>query len=93
MSTVKTNWSIHLTLIVGLLLGVALKWGLDQGFPKAIAEESVGKRAASEQAETFRNASRVIAPAVVAITSLQRVRFQEGGGKSTRSRLKLPRLS
>ena len=80
MSTVKTNWSIHLTLIVGLLLGVALKWGLDQGFPKAIAEESVGKRAASEQAETFRNASRVIAPAVVAITSLQRVRFQEGGG-------------
>jgi len=80
MSTVKTNWSIHLTLILGMLLGVGLKWGLDYGVPKAAADGSEGKRAANEQAETFRNASRVIAPAVVAITSLQRVRFQEGGG-------------
>jgi serine protease Do len=80
MENIKKRGSIRWTLIVGLLLGVSLKWSLDYVGSKVYADGTETKRAATDQAETFRNASKIIAPAVVAITSFQNVRYREGGG-------------
>jgi len=48
----------------------------------ADAKDNVGKKMAYDQAASFRNASKIAAPAVVNITTLQRVRYREGGGLS-----------
>lgn len=45
-----------------------------------MADGQEARKQAFQQAALFRNASKLIAPAVVNITTLQRVRFQEGGG-------------
>jgi serine protease Do len=80
MLTAKRNWSVTLGIVMGVLLGVVLAKTLDYWFYPARADGADGKKIAIEQAEIFRNASKLIGPSVVNITTLQRVRFQEGGG-------------
>lgn len=67
--------TIFLSIIVGVVVGVVVSKLMD-GLPiaKAGGEDTQGKRQFSEQAETFRDASKQIAPSVVAITILQKVK-------------------
>jgi len=80
--TPRQNWSVTVGIVLGVIIGVVLSKGLDHWPTPVIADgsQTQGKKAADEQAATFRKASKVIAPAVVNITTLQRVRYQEGGG-------------
>ena len=76
----KTNNSVTWSIVLGILLGVVLSKALDY-FPGSVrADAPKGKQLANKQAEIFRHASKIIAPAVVNITTLQRVRVREGGG-------------
>src|SRR5690242_6591878 len=76
----RRNWAVTLGIILGVVIGVVVSKGMDYLVPSAMAVGEEGKRIASEQAEIFRKSAKAIAPAVVNITTLQRVRYQEGGG-------------
>jgi serine protease Do len=80
MLTERRNWPVTIGIIMGVLLGVLLAKTLDHWVFPARADGANGKKAATEQAEIFRNASKLIGPSVVNITTLARVRFAEGGG-------------
>lgn len=71
--------TVFLSIIVGVIVGVVVSKLMD-GLPiaKAGGEDTQGKRQFTEQAETFRQASKQIAPSVVAITSLKKVQKLEG---------------
>ena len=77
--TNQRNGAVTLGIILGVLLGVVLSKAMDHFATPVRAAGEEGKRIATEQSEIFRKAARTIAPSVVAITTLQKVRMQEGG--------------
>jgi len=77
MPSYRSNWAIPLGIVFGAVLGAATSKLLDHWPPHVLAD---GKKAVSEQSQLFRSASKLIAPSVVAITTYQHVRYQEGGG-------------
>ncbi|HYG76006.1 MAG TPA: trypsin-like peptidase domain-containing protein [Planctomycetota bacterium] len=84
MTRRATNWSVTLGIIFGVVLGVIVSKSLDHWPTPVIADakDANGKKMAYDQAAIFRNASKIIGPAVVNVTTLQRVRYREGGGIS-----------
>ena len=80
MTRQKANWSVTLGIILGVMVGVVVSKTMDHFPTPVMADGGNGKKVALDQAALFRNASKSIAPAVVAVTTLQRVRYQEGGG-------------
>ena len=80
MNATKRNWPVTLGIIMGVLLGVVVAKTMDHWPPLAIADQKPGKKWATEQAEIFRNAAKTIAPTVVNITTLAKVKYAEGGG-------------
>src|SRR6185295_1786601 len=80
MRALKQSWPITLGIILGVCVGVFLSKGLDRWHSPALADGREGRRTASAHSETFRYAAKVIAPSVVNITTVQRVRMQKGGG-------------
>src|SRR4051794_23580763 len=76
----KRNWPVTLGIIMGVLLGVVLAKTLDHFPAPVMADGHEGKKVAHSQAESFRNAAKAIAPAVVSVTTMRRARIQEGGG-------------
>lgn len=79
--TLKQHGFAPLGIIAGVLLGVLLAKTLDH-WPAPVMAGGSGKKAASEQAEIFRNAAKAIGPAVVNVTTRKRVKIREGGGLS-----------
>jgi serine protease Do len=77
MRPLKQSWPITLGIILGVCAGVFLNKGLEHWNWPAFAD---GRRTASAHSETLRYAAKVIAPSVVNITSVQRVRMTQGGG-------------
>ncbi|HEY3320496.1 MAG TPA: trypsin-like peptidase domain-containing protein [Planctomycetota bacterium] len=77
----RLNNPVTLGIILGVLIGVVVSKGLD-GWPTRVIADTNGKKAANEQSLTFRAAAKAIAPSVVNITTVQRVRYAEGGGLS-----------
>ncbi|MCW8131512.1 MAG: trypsin-like peptidase domain-containing protein [Planctomycetota bacterium] len=71
--------TVFLSIVIGVVVGVVVAKAMD-GWPaaRAAGEETQGKRQFTEQAETFRQAAKQIAPSVVAITSLKKVQKIEG---------------
>lgn len=76
----KSAWAMPWGIVFGVVLGLAAGKILDRWPAHVIADAKDAKKAVSAQAELFRNAAKVIAPSVVAITTYQHVRYQEGGG-------------
>ena len=81
MTRQSTNWSVTLGIVLGVVIGVVLSKGIDH-LPAPVLADSNGKKVALDQAAIFRNASRIIAPAVVNVTTYSKVRYAEGGGIS-----------
>ncbi len=69
----KRSWPITLGIALGICLGVVVFKAMDHWNNPALADGREGRRAASQHSETFRYAAKVIAPAVVNITTTQRV--------------------
>ncbi len=68
-------------VLLGVVLGVVVSKTMDR-FPSPVIADANGKKAANEQSISFRNAAKAIAPSVANVTTLQRVRYAEGGGLS-----------
>ncbi|HLX62020.1 MAG TPA: trypsin-like peptidase domain-containing protein [Planctomycetota bacterium] len=81
MRALKQSWPITLGIILGVAVGVFLAKGIDHWNSPAFADGREGRKAASQHSETFRYAAKVIAPAVVNITTVQKVRMQVGGNR------------
>ena len=77
---IKRGNSITWSILLGVVLGVVISKAMDHWPTPVIADGQDGKKMVSEQALMFRNASKKIAPSVVAITRKQHVRRAEGGG-------------
>ena len=75
----RHNWTMTLSLLMGVVLGVVVSKSMD-AIPAPVFAEGTGKRPVSETATLYRNAAKTIAPTVVAITTFERVRVREGGG-------------
>src|ERR1039458_153069 len=74
MSALTRNWPITLGIVLGVCVGVVLSKSMDHWASPAAADGRDGKRAAAAHSETFRYAAKIIAPAVVNVTTMQRVR-------------------
>jgi len=80
MSNHRSSWAIPLGIAFGVVLGVVVSKLMDHWALPARADSTDGRKALVEQAASFRSAAKTAAPAVVAITTVARVRYQEGGG-------------
>ncbi|MFH0938818.1 MAG: trypsin-like peptidase domain-containing protein [Planctomycetota bacterium] len=81
MSVINRNWPVTIGIVIGVLLGV-VGAKVMEGWPSPVIAESdkEGHKAITDQAKIFRNAAKTIAPSVVNITTLARIRVAEGGG-------------
>jgi serine protease Do len=75
----RHNWTMTLSLLLGVVLGVVVSKAMD-AVPAPVFAEGTGKPAVTETASLYRKAAKSIAPTVVAITTFERVQFREGGG-------------
>ncbi|MCY3019087.1 MAG: trypsin-like peptidase domain-containing protein [Planctomycetota bacterium] len=82
MTNHRINWTIALGITFGMVLGVVASKVMDGWPPHAIADgkDKEGRKVLTEQAASFRSAAKLVAPAVVAVTKLQHVQYQQGGG-------------
>ncbi|HEY3320680.1 MAG TPA: trypsin-like peptidase domain-containing protein [Planctomycetota bacterium] len=79
----KREWLKMVGLLTAVVLGVSLSKVVDHWvLPVRAVAGNEGKRIATEQAETFRRAAKTIAPSVVSIVTLERVRYADHGGLS-----------
>ena len=72
-------------ILLGVVLGVVVSKTMDHWVTPVSADGRLGdgragKKVASDQAEIFRYAAKTIGPAVVNVTTMQRVILQQGGG-------------
>ena len=79
MQLFKKNWAVTLGIVLGVCVGVVVSKTMDRWNLPALADGREGKRAATAHSETFRYAAKVIQPAVVAITTTQRVKVRIAG--------------
>ena len=78
----STNRTIFWGIILGAIIGVVVSKAMDHQFPhaRAAGEEPVqGKERLLQQGETFRSAANLIAPSVVNISTIVKVRYTTGG--------------
>jgi len=75
----KHNWAVTLGIVFGVVLGVVVSKLMDR-VPGPVFAEGKAQRTVSEATNLTRLAAKSIAPSVVAITTLERVRMREGGG-------------
>ena len=79
MNIFNKSWHITLGIILGVVVGVIVNKTMDHWNAPALADGREGRRAAAAHSETFRYAAKVIQPAVVAITTTQRVKVRVNG--------------
>ena len=79
MQVLKRSWPVTLGLVLGVCVGVIVNKTMDRWNLPALADGREGRRAAAAHSETFRYAAKVIQPAVVAITTTQRVKVRVAG--------------
>lgn len=79
MQIFNKSWHVTLGIVLGVCVGVVVNKMMDHWGSPALAEGREGKRAATAHSETFRYAAKTIQPAVVAITTTQRVKVRVPG--------------
>lgn len=79
MQLFTKSWPVTLGIVLGVCVGVFVSKTMDRWNLPALADGREGKRAAAAHSETFRYAAKVIQPAVVAITTTQRVKVRIAG--------------
>jgi serine protease Do len=79
MRIFNKSWHVTLGIILGVVVGVVVNKTMDHWTTPALADGREGRRAAVAHSETFRYAAKVIQPAVVAITTTQRVKVRVAG--------------
>ncbi len=80
--SIKRSTSMTLSICLGVIVGVVVSKALDHWPTPVMADSQAtdAKKVVNEQAMTFRIASKKIAPSVVNVFTIQKVRQQVGGG-------------